>query len=184
MRIIAGRFRSRCLRTLAGRHVRPIPDRLRETLFDILQAQVPGSVFVDAYAGSGSVGLEGLSRGAAKVFLIENHRAALAVIRENLKSLGITDDAEILAEDTCRGFNSLVRRCIQADICFLGPPYTVPREYDRALGLLGKIELVRFGGLVVAQHAPRQELKEGYGRLRRTRVVVQGTNALCFYEHA
>lgn len=184
MRIIAGRFRSRRLRTLPGRHVRPIPDRLRETLFDILQARVLGSVFVDAYAGSGSVGLEALSRGAAKLFFLENHRAAAAVIRENLKSLGVTDAAEIVAEDSTRGIGSLARRRIQADICFLGPPYTRPREYERALGLLGRIGLVRTNGIVVAQHATRQELEEGYGRLRRTRLVVQGTNALSFYEHA
>jgi len=89
MRIIAGQFRSRTIRSLRGLAMRPTTDRLRETLFNILGATVEGAVFVDGYAGTGAVGIEALSRGAAQAIFIENHRPAAALIRTNLDSLGI-----------------------------------------------------------------------------------------------
>ena len=89
MRVIAGEFRSRVLKTLPGMDVRPTPDRLREALFSILAPRLKGAVFLDAYAGTGSVGIEALSRGASRAVFIEKNRAAMLVIRENLRSLGI-----------------------------------------------------------------------------------------------
>lgn len=182
MRIIAGTFRSRRIRTLPGRHLRPISDRLRESLFNILQRRVPGSVFLDAYAGSGAVGIEALSRGAHKVFFIEKHPRALALIRENLAGLGIEEAFEVLAEDVGAGLRGLARQGIETDICFLGPPYAETEEYERTLNLLGELKIVGEGGLVIAQHATRHRLGESYGRLRRTRLVRVGSNALSFYE--
>ena len=158
MRIIAGTFRSRRLRTLPGLHLRPISDRLRETLFDILQQRVPGSVFIDAYAGSGAVGIEAVSRGARKVFFIEKHPRAVALIRENLASLGIEEAFEVLAEDVGVGLRGLERRAIEADICFLGPPYAETEEYERTLNVLGELKVVRRGGIVIAQHPTRHAL--------------------------
>src|SRR5205807_4753261 len=87
MRIIAGEFRSRRLKTIPGDATRPTPDRLRETLFDILAPRIEGATFLDGYAGSGAVGIEALSRGAAHVFFLERNRAAIETIRENLASL-------------------------------------------------------------------------------------------------
>ena len=89
MRIIAGEFRSRRLKAFPAPATRPTPDRLRETLFDILQTQIGGATFLDAYAGTGAVGIEALSRGASHVWFLEKNRAALEVIRENLESLGL-----------------------------------------------------------------------------------------------
>src|SRR4051812_50137283 len=89
MRIIAGEFRSRRLKSLPGAATRPTPDRLRETLFDILQTRIAGTTFLDAYAGTGAVGLEALSRGARHAWFLEKSRAALEVIRENIATLGV-----------------------------------------------------------------------------------------------
>ena len=90
MRVIAGKFRSRPLRTLRGMALRPTSDRLRETLFNVLGASVEGSTFVDLFAGTGAIGIEALSRGAPCVIFVENHAAAVKLIRENLKSLGVS----------------------------------------------------------------------------------------------
>src|ERR1041384_5857800 len=95
MRVIAGEFRSRRLKSIPGLATRPTPDRLRETLFDILAPRIEGTVFLDAYAGTGAVGIEALSRGAARVLFIESSRAAAAVIRDNLASLGIGSRSEV-----------------------------------------------------------------------------------------
>src|SRR5204863_657757 len=91
MRVIAGEFRSRRLKTLPGLALRPTPDRLREALFNVLAPRIEGATFLDAYAGSGAVGIEALSRGASHAIFLEKHPAAVRVLRENLVSLGIED---------------------------------------------------------------------------------------------
>src|SRR5437016_2024000 len=96
MRVIAGEFRSRLLKTLPGLALRPTPDRLREALFNVLAPRIEGALFLDAYAGSGSVGIEALSRGAAHVIFFEKHPGATQIIRENLASLGIEARATVV----------------------------------------------------------------------------------------
>src|SRR5580698_5546411 len=95
MRIIAGRYRSRRLEAPAGMATRPSSDRLRETLFNVLAPRIEGARFLDLYAGSGAVGLEALSRGAAHVEFVERAPAALAVLRKNLAQLGLTEGCRI-----------------------------------------------------------------------------------------
>src|SRR5215813_2596116 len=93
MRVIGGEYRSRLLRSLPGLDVRPTPDRLREALFNVLAPRIDGAVFADIYAGTGAVGIEALSRGALKAIFVEQNRAAAAVIRDNLRSLGLESRA-------------------------------------------------------------------------------------------
>src|SRR5262249_1006661 len=113
MRVIAGKFRSRQLRSLPGMDIRPTSDRLRETLFNVLVAGNPqalsGTVWVDLFAGTGAVGIEALSRGAAKVYFVEKSREAAALIRKNLASLEITTGYEILNQDALRALEALTR---------------------------------------------------------------------------
>ncbi len=172
MRVIGGEFRSRRLKTLPGRATRPTPDRLRETLFDVLAPEIAGAIFLDAYAGSGAVGIEALSRGAARAVFIERSRAAAAVIRENLAALGLEQRAEVVHGEVLKRVPRYA-----ADIVFLDPPYDEPRECEAALRLLGEGP----PNLVVVQHPSRRELAEQYGRLRRVRTLRQGDNALSFY---
>jgi 16S rRNA (guanine966-N2)-methyltransferase len=172
MRVIAGEYRSRRLRSIPGEATRPTPDRLRETLFDILQAEVGGAVFLDAYAGTGAVGIEALSRGARHAYFLESNRAALEAIRENVASLGIEARATVIAGAVAK---TLARN--RADIVFLDPPYGLEKEYAAAMAVLGADP----PRLVVAQHSIRHQLAETYGALHRTRVVKQGDNALSFY---
>src|SRR5437899_5166760 len=96
MRVIAGEFRSRRLKTLPGLKLRPTPDRLREALFNVLAPRIEGAVFLDAYAGSGAVGIEALSRGASRAIFVEKHFAAARMIRQNLASLGVEDRATLV----------------------------------------------------------------------------------------
>ncbi len=172
MRVTGGEFRSRRLKTLPGRATRPTPDRLRETLFDILAPEIVGATFLDAYAGCGAVGIEALSRGAARAIFIERSRAAAALIRENLAALGIQDRAEVVHGETLKRLPRYA-----ADIVFLDPPYQEPRECEAALRLLAEAP----PRLVVIQHSCRQELSAQYGRLRKVRTLRQGDNILSFY---
>src|SRR5262245_14049045 len=131
MRIIGGEFRSRRLKSPPGMDTRPTPDRLRESLFNILAPRIDGTVFVDAYAGCGSVGIEALSRGASKAVFIERNRANITIIRENLESLGAIGRAQLI-----HGGVTTYLGNISADIYFLDPPYERIEEYEAALSAL------------------------------------------------
>lgn len=175
MRVIGGEFRSRRLKSIPGAETRPTPGRLRETLFDILAPRIAGAIFLDAYAGTGAVGIEALSRGARHTFFLERNRGALAVIRENLASLGLTARATVVSGPVLL----TLARC-HADIVFLDPPYDRQREYQAALDLLAEAG----PSLIVVQHTSRLPLTDVHGGLRRTRLVTQGDNALSFFQRA
>jgi 16S rRNA (guanine(966)-N(2))-methyltransferase RsmD len=172
MRVIGGEFRSRLLKSLPGLDVRPTPDRLREALFNVLAPRIEGVVFADVYAGTGAVGIEALSRGASKVIFVEQNHAAAAVIRENLRSLGIEGRA-LLRHSRA----SVVIPQMEADVVFIDPPYRMEQEYERSLALLADEP----PKLVIVQHASRFKLTESYGTLRRSRELKQGDNMLSFF---
>jgi 16S rRNA (guanine966-N2)-methyltransferase len=173
MRVIAGRFRSRRLKSVPGLSVRPTPDRLREALFNVLAPRLPGTTFLDAYAGSGAIGIEALSRGAKHAVLIERSAKALAVLRENLSALGLKDEATVV-----RGSAALLLHNYPCDIAFVDPPYDEQNEYTDSLNALGATQ----AKLVIAQHPSQMLLAENYGRLNKLRVLRQGDNSLSFYE--
>ena len=172
MRVIAGEFRSRRLKSIPGDATRPTSDCLRETLFDILGPLIEGATFLDAYAGTGAVGIEALSRGAAHVYFLERHRAAIETIRENLASLKLAGRATVIT-----GMVTLTLPHYHAEIVFLDPPYDAEREYAAVLGLLAEDP----PPLTIVQHSIRLALPEDQGALRRTRKVKQCDNALSFY---
>lgn len=173
MRVIAGRFRSRRLKSVPGVSVRPTPDRLREALFSVLTPRLPGAIFLDAYAGSGAVGIEALSRGAKHAVLIERSAKALQVLRENLSTLGIDSEATIV-----RGSAAVLLHNYPCDIAFLDPPYEQVGEYADSLNALAATPVE----LAIAQHPSRLVLEEQYGRFQKVRVLRQGDNSLSFYE--
>jgi len=181
MRIISGKFRSRKLKGLRGAALRPTSDRLRETLFNILGSAIEESLFIDAYAGTGAVGLEALSRGAREVFFIEKHPAALTAIRANLRSLHIESQATVLACEALQGLEILRARKLRADFVFLDPPYAASEEYARALAWLDGSALLNPTSLVIVEHDKRRQLPEKLAQLVRMRTVIQGDAALSFY---
>jgi 16S rRNA (guanine(966)-N(2))-methyltransferase RsmD len=185
MRIIAGSYRSRRLDAPPGLSTRPTSDRLRETLFNVLAPRMMGAAFLDLYAGSGAVGLEALSRGAAKVTFVERAPAALKILRRNLEQLGVKSGYEVRAESVAAFLRSAAKstpRPRKNEVVFLDPPYDVIEEYAATLALLGgEHEMLAPGALVVAEHRRKQALAEQYGCLKRTRLLEQGDAALSFY---
>jgi 16S rRNA (guanine966-N2)-methyltransferase len=172
MRVIGGEFRSRRLKSIPGAATRPTPDRMRETLFDILAPRIEDARFIDAYAGTGAVGIEALSRGARHAYFLEKNRIAAETIGENLASLGLGARATVITGPVLL----TMERC-QAELVFLDPPYELEREYAAVLELLSASP----PPLIVVQHSVRMALAETFGALRRTRTVKQGDNALSFY---
>jgi len=186
MRIVAGKYRSRILKSLKGNALRPTSDRLRETLFNVLGPNVAGSRFLDIFAGTGAVGIEAISRGAKEVVFIENHAPAAVLIRRNLESLAITNGAQVLPLDALRGLERLAARHKPTeapfDFVFVDPPYAEKEHYDRVLGFLGAASFLSQGSLVIAEHRRTHELPQRIGRLLQTRILRQGDAALSFFE--
>jgi 16S rRNA (guanine(966)-N(2))-methyltransferase RsmD len=190
MRVIAGAYRSRILKSLKGLALRPTSDRLRETLFNVLGPAVAGSRFLDLFAGTGAIGIEALSRGAKEVVFVENHAPAAALIRRNLESLGIRKGVTVVGMDALRGLEKLASRQNQEvggapfAFIFLDPPYSAAKDYSRVLEFLGSGDLLASAGIVIAEHRRGFELTEEVGTVRRYRVLKQGDAALSFYRRA
>ncbi|HVB99699.1 MAG TPA: 16S rRNA (guanine(966)-N(2))-methyltransferase RsmD [Candidatus Dormibacteraeota bacterium] len=181
MRIVAGKYGSRHLKSPGKLRLRPTSDRLRETLFDILGPQVESARFIDAYAGTGAVGIEALSRGAQRAIFLEIAKGAAALIRENLEMLGAGADAEILHGDALRGLARLHARGERADFIFLDPPYEDAEAYRRALEFLGHSAPLAPRGAIVIEHASTFALPEFIGKIECARRVHQGDATLSFY---
>ena len=181
MRIISGTYRGLRLRTLKGGSLRPTSDQMRETLFDVLGPVVEGATFLDAYAGSGAVGIEALSRGASDVVFIEHHRAAQQLIRKNLEALGIQAGYYLLTCAVTTGLERLEQEGSQFNFVFLDPPYQEIGEYHHVLRLLGRSHLLNSQSLVIAEHSRHTILEEEYANLRRDRLLRHGDAQLSFY---
>jgi 16S rRNA (guanine(966)-N(2))-methyltransferase RsmD len=169
---------------------RPTADRLRETLFNVLTQgaldRVAGARFLDLYAGSGAVGIEALSRGAAQVTFVDHAPAALAVLGKNLAALGLRAPAVSMEKKSVgRYLRGLAEKQPSAafGVVFLDPPYDAAEEYALALGLLGGAagQLLAPDAVVVAEHRRKQPLDASYERLEIFRVLEQGDAALSFY---
>jgi len=185
VRIIAGKYRSRILKSLKGLALRPTSDRLRETLFNVLGPGVVGSRFLDVFAGTGAVGIEALSRSAAHVTFIENHAPAAKLIRQNLDSLKTTTGYTILAADAHTALQKLAARHTPSapgfDYVFVDPPYAAHVDYARTLEFLATANFLAPDALVIFEHHHKFQLPEHFDRLRRTRVLKQGDATLSFF---
>jgi 16S rRNA (guanine(966)-N(2))-methyltransferase RsmD len=188
MRVIAGLYRSRVLKSLKGRALRPTSDRLRETLFDVLGDAVAGSHFLDLFAGTGAIGIEALSRGAREVVFVENHAATVRLIRANLASLGVKSGTRVIEMDALRALERPLSTDSSADAdfdyVFLDPPYAATAEYSRVLDFFGAGRLLTPQAIVIAEHSRRQVLAAAFGVLEKMRVLEQGDAALSFFQAA
>src|SRR3954447_4448585 len=187
MRIIAGRFRSRRLASLKGDEIRPTSDRLRETLFNVLTpgnpATLKGSAWLDLFAGTGAVGIEALSRGAAMVYFVDSAKDAVELIGSNLQPLGVSGSFQIFQQKSERAILTLDRQQIRPDFIFLDPPYSLGEAYQKTLETLGDSAIAE-KALVIAEHERKNDLAGEYGSLRRTRKLEQGDAALSFYRRS
>jgi 16S rRNA (guanine966-N2)-methyltransferase len=177
VRVIAGAFKGRRLATPGWTGLRPTSDKLRETLFNVLGGRIEGARVLDGFAGTGAVGIEALSRGAAAVTFVERDARAVALVRENLARCGVADRCAIIRADlrqAARGRLSDAR----FDVIVLDPPYDgrdVPGALDAAAALVAP------GGVLVLEHARRRPAPDTAGALARARDLAAGDSALAFY---
>ena len=183
MRIIAGKYRGRNLKSPPTLGTRPTSDRLRETLFNILAPRIAGARFLDLCAGSGAVGIEALSRGAAHVTFVDRSRKMYALIETNLKLLKVGgDETEIVSREALDFLKRNIKREEdQFDLIFFDPPYAT--DYLRVIGLFGQngAELLAGNGTLIVEHHHKNSLPEEVGSIIRSRILKQGDSALSFF---
>ena len=176
MRIIAGTLKGRRIAAPDWPGLRPTSDRLRETLFNVLAPRIEEARFLDAYSGTGAVGIEALSRGASHVTFVEQDRRAQRLIETNLARCGVQDRYAIIRAELAGAVPRLVERL---DILFLDPPYGAD---ELLAGLRTAAPLVKGDGLLIIEHATRDRAPEAEAGLVRTRELLQGDSALSFFQ--
>ncbi len=180
MRITGGTKRGRQLVPWEEVGIRPMRDFVRTALFNILTDLVPGSRFLDLFCGTGSVGLEALSRGAVECVFIDSSAGACGITRRNLDVLDLLAQGRVLQADFAEGLNRLARRGRKFDLIFVGPPYGKGLA-EAALRLLGEGQLLAKGALVVTEVYKKEEMATSYKRLKLIDRRAYGDNSLFFY---
>jgi 16S rRNA (guanine966-N2)-methyltransferase len=186
LRIISGKYRGRKLKSPPSLRTRPTSDRLRETLFNILAPRIEGARFLDLCAGSGAVGIEALSRGAAHVTFVDRSRKMYALIETNVKILNVNDDeVEVVSREALEFLRRQAKKEGESfDVIFFDPPYTT--DYAEVLDYVGEQAgaLLSEDGVMIVEHDKKKELFEVFGQLKRYRVLKQGDSSLSFYKQA
>ena len=176
MRVIAGSLKGRRLKAPTWKGLRPTSDKLRETLFNVLSPMIEGARVLDGYAGTGAVGIEALSRGAAHVTFVERDRRAQALIADNLAHCGIKEGYAIIRASVARALADLLGAPF--DIMVFDPPYN--QQPDEVV-LGAAADRLAADGMLVVEHARRDAAPGAAGPLVRTRDVISGDSALSFY---
>lgn len=182
MRIIAGKYRGRNLKSPPSLEVRPTSDRLRETLFNVIAPRIEGACFLDLCAGSGAVGIEALSRDASQVTFVDRSRKMCALVETNLDLCRVPEDETLVVQAEALDFlRRHSRKNEPWDIVFFDPPYAT--DYFPVLENLGMEDsnLLAQNGLLIVEHHHKNQLKDNLGKLARTRTLKQGDSALSFY---
>lgn len=180
MRVIAGIYKGRRLKTLEGVHVRPTSERMRETLFNILAPRIEEARFLDLCAGSGAIGIEALSRGAGTATFVESSRKAASIISENLRHCGIRGNYRFVMRDAITALKHFARDDQQFDIIYFDPPYD-SEIYSPALWFIARNHLLAPDGIVIVEHRRQHLLAPNYDDLRPYRELPQSDSCLTFY---
>jgi 16S rRNA (guanine966-N2)-methyltransferase len=180
IRVISGIYKGRRLKLVPSVAVRPMQDKVKGALFNIVQERVAGSVCLDGFAGTGSVGLEALSRGAETVVFVDEFYPAVKVIRANVEKCGVSDKAVILHREFNRAVIDLARKRVLFDIIFLDPPYKLLEERN-PLRVIRRRGILKPGGTIVLRHYFKVKPRTDDFALERR--VALGDDVLLFFVH-
>ncbi len=180
MRIISGALRGRKLNPLKEAGIRPTSDRVREAIFSILYTRIEDANVADIFAGTGAMGIEALSRGAARVVFVDNNPAALSIINTNLESFSLQDQAEAIRWDVTKSAQGLARSGVTFDIVFVDPPYRTP-SFEFILENLAASKALNSGALIVFEHSSREKPQPKYDNFELTDQRKYGKTLVSFF---
>ena len=177
MRIITGKARGKRLLTLEGRDVRPTTERIKESLFNIIQFDIEGRRFLDLFAGCGQIGIEAVSRGARCAVLVDSSKESIDVIQKNVKTSGLGETIQVVQSDF---MTYLLRKDGKFDLAFLDPPYQVGL-LQKALPMV--VECMNPGGTILCEHPIEETLPEAVGDFVQVKSYRYGKILLTLYRH-
>ncbi|MFD3156520.1 16S rRNA (guanine(966)-N(2))-methyltransferase RsmD [Haloimpatiens sp. FM7330] len=182
MRIIAGEARGRKLLSPEGMNTRPTLDRIKESIFSIIQTRVYGAKTIDVFAGTGSLGLESVSRGAKECYLIDKHPVTFGLLKKNVENLRFEDRCKCYNMDSYEALKSLGDKGLEFDLIFIDPPYRkemIPLSVD----IIHEKKLLNREGLIVCKIDTIEDIYEGNGKIQLTDKRRYGNTTVCFYAY-
>lgn len=183
MRVISGQARGHRLKAVPGNNTRPTTDKVKEALFSIIGPYFDGDRVLDLFAGTGALGIEALSRGAAVAVFVDAAAPSIDTVRRNLEATRLADRAEVYRNDANRALKALEKKGEPFGLVFLDPPYAM-KVCAELMTELAQRKLVADGAIVVAEHHPSNEYAEEFAGFRRIRLAVYGDIALSIYKYA
>ncbi len=181
MRVITGLAKGKKLKAPAGLNTRPITDMIKEALFNVLGDRVRGSTFLDLFAGSGSVGIEALSRGARKVVFVDSSGEAIKIVKENLANCGLESGGEVFRSDVFRALSLLQRQGLRFELIYIDPPFTNDRIFDEVMATVGTADLLKSDATVVIRTPRKKDISSTFNQLLRYRISNYGESNLNYY---
>ncbi|MDG6882976.1 Ribosomal RNA small subunit methyltransferase D [Clostridium perfringens] len=181
MRIIAGKARGRKLLSPPTYETRPALDRVKESMFSMIQWYIPDAVVIDVFAGTGSLGLEAASRGAKECYLVDKSPVTFPVLKKNIENLGFGDFCHALNTDAYSALRSLASRGKVFDLMFIDPPY-MKNLIPEAIEIIEEKNLLQEDGLIVTKIDSSEEIFEGTEKIKLTKVKKYGNTTVCFYK--
>lgn len=181
MRVIAGSAKGCPLVAPDGLNTRPITDKIKGALFNSWQMDIPGCAFLDLFAGSGSMGIEALSRGAKSTVFVEKDRKAIQAIRQNLAKCKFTSGYEVFQDDVFRQIERMRVQERRFDIIYLDPPFTVDGIFLPVMEAIQTASILMPGGFVAIRTRKEKEMPDAFGSLRKTRKKNYGISTVHFY---
>ncbi len=183
MKIIGGELQGRHIDMPRGVDIRPTPDRVREAIFNIVRERVPGASVLDLFAGSGALGIEAVSRGAASLFAVDKNKKCVSTIRKNIKSLSIDTGRriDIHQQDALKAIKKLSDSKIRFDLVFLDPPY-YSDWVKKCLISLSNYDILNHSSLVICEHFKKDAVPEEAGAFRRSQERRYGDTVVSIYE--
>ena len=182
LRIIAGKARGRKLLSPATMETRPTLDRVKESMFSMIQGYIVDSIVIDVFAGTGSLGLESASRGAKEVYLVDKSPVTFPLLKQNVENLKFEDFCTPLNMDSYEALRMLAKREKKFDLIFIDPPYC-KEMIPEAIKIVKENNLLQQDGLIVTKIDTVEEIYEGYEDIELTRSKKYGNTTVCFYKY-
>ncbi|UII57295.1 16S rRNA (guanine(966)-N(2))-methyltransferase RsmD [Cytobacillus spongiae] len=182
MRVVSGKYKGKALKAVPGNTTRPTTDKVKEALFNIIGPYFNGGYGLDLFAGSGGLGIEGISRGLEKVIFVDRDGKAVQTVHENVKACGIEDQVEIYRNDSVRALKAIIKREIAFDYIFLDPPYK-KQQLVSLLETIDEQKLLKHEGLIVCEHSHDVSLPNKVGELTQSKYERYGMIAISIYTY-
>ncbi|CAG9619830.1 16S rRNA (guanine(966)-N(2))-methyltransferase RsmD [Sutcliffiella rhizosphaerae] len=182
MRVVSGKWKGRQLKAVPGMNTRPTTDKVKEAVFNIIGPYFDGGLALDLFGGSGSLGIEAISRGMDKAIFVDKDGKAIQTIKQNVENFNIAEQVEIYRNDALRALNAIKKREIQFDLILLDPPYK-KHQLEELIHKISEYNLLNQSGIIMAEHSNEVILPDDIGDFIRTRVETYGITVISVYQN-